>query len=184
MKKPQLVIVGGANGTGKSTFAYQYRDEYKLEYLGADDIANELKSSELRAGKVFFNRLEEYIEKKKSVIIESTLSGTGLIKRIKKFKEAGFFVTIVYVFLESAVLCKKRIKIRVKKGGHDVPPLDVERRFNRSINNFWNYYRYEADSWQILYNGNERPLEVAFDEKENIVICDEEYFSKFRGLLK
>ena len=82
MKTRKLIIVGGANGVGKTTFAYQYRDEYKIDYLGADEIAAGIDKSgeeniELKAGKKFFKKLDEYYEKKRSVIIESTLSGVG-----------------------------------------------------------------------------------------------------------
>ena len=38
--KKKLVIVGGANGVGKTTFAYEYKQETGIEYLGADEIAN------------------------------------------------------------------------------------------------------------------------------------------------
>jgi len=38
----KLLIIGGANGVGKTTFAYQYKEEFKIEYLGADEIATEI----------------------------------------------------------------------------------------------------------------------------------------------
>jgi predicted ABC-type ATPase len=41
----KLIIVGGANGVGKSTIAYKIRDEFGIDYLGADDIAFKLKNS-------------------------------------------------------------------------------------------------------------------------------------------
>ncbi len=183
-KKPQLVIVSGPNGVGKSTIAYQYAHEHSIDYLGADDIAAELDGNEIKAGKVFFKRLDDYYKRNKSVIIESTLSGTGLLKRIEKFRKNGYTITIVFVFLESVTLCKRRIRIRVKKGGHDIPAADIERRFSRSINNFWKKYRLIADEWQILYNSGARPVEVAFNEKNCYVIQDEDFYKKFQGLLK
>lgn len=142
-----------------------------------------IKGVELQAGKEFFRRLEVYLNTGKSVIIESTLSGMGLLNNIRRFRENGFSISIVFIFLESVEMCKNRIKIRVKKGGHNIPASDVERRFSRSIINFWKQYRFIADSWQILYNGRERPVEVAFDEEEKFLIVDEGYFSIFKGLL-
>ena len=57
----EINIVGRANGVGKNTFVYQYRDEYKFDYLRADEIAVGIKSKEnytieLKAGKLFFNK--------------------------------------------------------------------------------------------------------------------------------
>ena len=40
--QPRLVVVGGPNGSGKTTFARQYARSEGLPYLGADDIAYQL----------------------------------------------------------------------------------------------------------------------------------------------
>jgi predicted ABC-type ATPase len=187
-KKKQLIIIAGANGPGKSTFAFQYKNEFGLDYLGADEIVKELsekrfKNVEIQAGKVFFNRLDSYLRKKKSVIIESTLSGLSLYKKIQQFKEQGFSVSIIYMFLDTVDMCKKRINIRVKKGGHTVAEKDIERRFHRSINNFWKYYLRLADRWQIFYNGKNRPIEVVVKGNEGTILFDEEYFNIFKDMV-
>lgn len=41
-KKKQVVIVAGANGSGKTTFARKFLDVTKYEFLNADEIAKEL----------------------------------------------------------------------------------------------------------------------------------------------
>lgn len=188
MKKKTLVIVGGANGVGKTTFAYQYRDDFGITYLGADEIAAEIIKNnckgniELKAGREFFKRLDLFLKKGKSVIIESTLSGMGLARKIEKFRTAGYSIHLIYVFLTDSELCKKRISVRIKKGGHDVPDLDVERRFFRSIKNFWKRYKGLADTWQVFYNGFERPVEVAINEKNEEMILDTSLYQKLKDI--
>lgn len=185
MTKKKLIIVGGANGVGKTTFAYQYSKEFQIDYLGADAIASQIDKTingniEIFAGKQFFKKLDEYIAKNQSVIIESTLAGIGLSKRIEKFKANGFAVHFLFVFLNDIDLCKKRIAARVKKGGHDVPAEDIERRFYRSFSNFRKIYLPIADTWQIVYNGLRRPIEIAFGNKDLETIIDEEYYKMFK----
>jgi predicted ABC-type ATPase len=182
----KIIVVGGANGVGKTTFAQQYRDEYRIDYLGADEIAAGIivKNNELKAGKIFFRRLEEYLKSGKSIIIESTLSGTGLSRQIEKFKENGFLVHLVYVFLDDSSLCKRRVSARVKKGGHDVPEEDIERRFYRSISNFRKIYLPLADTWQIIYNGLKIPYEIAVGDNDTTIIMDEGYYRKLMDLSK
>jgi predicted ABC-type ATPase len=119
-----------------------------------------------------------------SVIIESTLSGTGLAEKIKKFNTIGYSVHLVYVFLTDAEICKKRISFRTKKGGHNVPDADVERRFYRSVRNFWKIYQELADTWQIFYNGFERPVEVAISEKGEEMVLDSTLFQKLKEISK
>jgi predicted ABC-type ATPase len=187
--KKKLIIVAGANGVGKTTLAYEYKREYGIEYLGADEIAKELSKSfsgnvELKAGKEFFSRLEEYFNSNQSVIIESTLSGLGLVKKIQEFKSIGYSIHIVYVFLNNVDLCKKRIQFRIKKGGHSVPIDEIERRFHRSLKNFKKIYMPLADEWQLFYNGLKRPVEVAINENQETLIFDEEYYHVFEELSK
>ena len=75
------------NGVGKTTFAYQYKEEFGIDYLGADAIAEEIKDGkygniDVLAGKEFFRRIDAYFIKNQSLIIESTLSGMGLARQI------------------------------------------------------------------------------------------------------
>ncbi len=58
-KNKEIVIIGGANGSGKTTFAYSFLHyNNKYEYLNVDEIAREisptnLETARLSAGKEF-----------------------------------------------------------------------------------------------------------------------------------
>ena len=53
------MIVAGLNGSGKTTFANQYIEQFGSFYLGADEIAAQLASTKfnevkIQAGREFF----------------------------------------------------------------------------------------------------------------------------------
>jgi predicted ABC-type ATPase len=176
----ELIIVAGANGSGKTTFSKQILAETGFEFLNADEIEKELSVSKLQAGKEFFVRLERFIETETSFVLESTLSGNYLIKALKKAKSKGYFIQIVYVFLESPEDCIQRIKLRVKLGGHFVPDEDVIRRYYRSKLNFWNIYKNLAEDWVMFYNSTTKePQKIAFGSRENFVVELENIFNEF-----
>lgn len=176
----ELIIIGGANGSGKTTFSKQILAETGFKFLNADEIEKELATSKLQAGKEFFKRFDEFIETETNFILESTLSGKYLSNVIEKVKLKGYFVRIVYVFLESPEDCIQRIRLRVKLGGHFIPNEDVIRRYYRSKANFWNIYKNLADSWVIIYNSStEEPQKVAVGTNENFVVELENMFDDF-----
>lgn len=43
LNKKELVIIGGANGSGKTTFAFPYVEKLGHDFLNADEIAKELE---------------------------------------------------------------------------------------------------------------------------------------------
>src|SRR3546814_7852158 len=58
---------------------------------------------------------------RRSVGVETVLSTPKYRKLVEKASNLGFSVRLVYVVLKSAELQMERIRIRVAKGGHDVP---------------------------------------------------------------
>jgi len=56
----QLIIIGGPNRVGKTTFAKPYIQELNFNFLNADEIAKTLEAkgqanTMVKAGRIFFN---------------------------------------------------------------------------------------------------------------------------------
>ena len=184
MSEQHIVLVAGPNGSGNTTIALAYADEHDLPYLGADQIADEISPGQwdnvrIQAGRIFIRRVHEGIGNGESMVIESTLSGRSIRGMIQQAKRAGYQVSIVFVFLETPEHCISRVRERVLKGGHDVPEVDIRRRFSRSKDNFWNLYRYEVDSWYLICNSAELPQEVAIGQGAGFEIVDEVLYNQF-----
>ncbi len=47
--------------------------------------------------------------------------------------------------------------MRVRQGGHDVPPDVIRRRFASGMRNFLEIYRQRVDYWQWFDNGGAMP---------------------------
>ncbi len=177
MEQPKLIIIGGANGSGKTTLAKEFVLVDKIEYLGADEIAHKLnqqnpENEAISAARIFSQRLEDYLANRKSVLVESTLSGLSLQKYLTTAKTQDFEITILFVYLDSPELCIERVAARVAKGGHHVPDADIRRRFKRANINFWNVYKNLADDWSLFYNTGGIITQVANGDREGLSILD------------
>lgn len=180
----RLIIVAGPNGAGKTTFARDYLQEYPADFLSADDLALKISPEQpelakIEAGRQFSKKLQQCLQSGKNVVIESTLSGRSMQRIIRQARDAGYGITIVFLFLESAQACVLRVRERVQGGGHDVPESDIRRRFFRSRENFWDLYRGEADLWFLFYNTDAMFQVVAFGEGDGYEVTDEQAFSIF-----
>ena len=123
--KPKLTVIAGPNGSGKTTFALEYLKSYSYPYVSADVIAESMHAASidevrLEAGRAFLERVAAHVQGGASLVVESTLSGLTFRNVMERAREAGFQVTIVFIFLGSERACVARIRERVRKGGHAV----------------------------------------------------------------
>ena len=80
MAERELIIVGGANGTGKTTFAVEYASRHDWLYLGADAIDVELAPDapqlvRVAAAHEFIQRLTAALDAREAVVLSPRLPG-------------------------------------------------------------------------------------------------------------
>ena len=181
---PQLLVLGGANGSGKTTVARKYAETAGFAYLGADDIAQALSrddpaSQRVAAGREFVRLLQDKLQARESVIVETTLSGLTFRRHVCTARRQGYEITIAQMHLGSDDLCVARVAQRVRQGGHHVPEADIRRRFQRTAVNFWQTYRQLADHWILLSNATTELVDFAIGSGEQTTIRDPVLFSNY-----
>lgn len=162
--QPRCLLIAGPNGAGKTTFAREYLpgDARVLNFINADLIAAGLSPlkpqlAAIAAARLVLQQLDLLVESRSDFAFESTLSGLSYAPRLRRMKEQGYHIEIIYLRIASPSLAIKRIASRVRQGGHDVPKADVRRRFARSWANFENTYRDLADAWAVYDNSTKPP---------------------------
>jgi predicted ABC-type ATPase len=80
---------------------------------------------------------KEHLKQKESFAAETTLSGKNYLQMMQYARgiDRGFEVVLIYIGTESVELNLARIAKRVLAGGHNVPEMDVRRRYLRSLRN-------------------------------------------------
>jgi len=161
---PRCVIIAGPNGAGKTTFAHEFlpHDAGIIHFVNADLIASGLSPlrpelAAMTAGRLFLVELNRLASLRVDFAFETTLSGLGYLKHLRRWKTTGYNIQIIFLHLSSPRLALRRIAARVKQGGHNVPRNDVIRRFTRGWQNFQAAYRPLADTWAIYDNSGTTP---------------------------
>ena len=132
---PTLFVVAGPNGCGKSTLTRTARFP-GVEAIDPDAILRGLETGVPgQAAREALRRRRTALRAGRAHLLETTLSGTGVLRHMEAARTAGYRIELHYVSLESPDQALYRIRNRVALGGHDVPEPDVRRRFARSLAN-------------------------------------------------
>jgi predicted ABC-type ATPase len=116
-----------------------------------------------------------------SFTLETTLAGHGAIAIMKEARKAGYRIVLVYVALKDPELHIERVRLRVSRGGHDIPDVDIRRRYARSLMRAPEALRL-ADEAVVLDNSGLHPVRMLLFEN-GVVVWRAEVLAEWAGRL-
>jgi predicted ABC-type ATPase len=187
---PNLYIIAGCNGAGKTTASFTVLPEMLAceEFINADEIARGLSpfnpdKAAIEAGRLMLSKIDRLISNKEDFAFETTLATRSYAKTINKAKENGYTATLVFFWLDSVDLAIERVKTRVLEGGHNIPNVVITRRYNSGLLNLFSIYIPICDYWMI-FNNSVSPSELVAEGYSNkdIVIKNISTFETIKSL--
>ena len=124
-------IIGGVNGTGKSSFTGVLKTQTTNlgTIIDVDKITAQGKLTALQGGKLALDKIESCLVKGVCFTQESTLAGHRTEHTAARAKEQGYYIRLYYIGLDTPEESIARIENRVRRGGHGISDEDVYRRF-------------------------------------------------------
>ena len=122
-----MFILSGCNGSGKTTASYSLLPDLIgcSELVKSDEFAKSLSpfnpsAASVMASRYMLMKIKYMLSRKADFIIETTLATRSLMNTINEAKSLGYEVTLLYFWLNSVDLARKRVKKRVESGGHHI----------------------------------------------------------------
>ncbi|WP_375491820.1 zeta toxin family protein [uncultured Nostoc sp.] len=170
---PNLYIIGGANGSGKTTAALQILPYFLevFEYVNADEIAAGLspfnpESVAIQAGRLMLERLETLVNAEANFAFETTLAARNFARFLRECQLKGYIINLIYFWLQSPELAIARVKRRVESGGHNIREDTIRRRYERGRHNLIELYLPLCDRW-IVYDNSHPILQIIAERPLN-----------------
>lgn len=186
---PNVIVVAGANGAGKSTAAPSLLQDLLevTEFVNADVIAQGLAAFDpdsvaFEAGAIMHTRLRSLATKRRNFAFETTLASRSLAPWLRELVASHYLFHLVFLWLPSADFAVARVADRVRLSGHNVPEDTIRRRYRRGLQNFFQLYRPLATTWRMYDNSQESGIRlIAAGEGTNVArIGDEETWQQLR----
>ncbi|MDE5794102.1 MAG: zeta toxin family protein [Muribaculaceae bacterium] len=167
MQKPNLYIIAGCNGAGKTTASFNVLPQILncREFVNADEIAKGLspfcpESIAIQAGKLMLERIETLLADGVSFAIETTLATRSYKNLVLKAKKKGYNVSLLFFWLKSPEVACERVAHRVAEGGHNIPIETIFRRYWLGLENLFRIFMPIVDNWAV-YDNNFQPNLIA-----------------------
>ena len=163
---PNLYIISGCNGSGKTTASYTLLPEMLgcSQFVNSDEFAKSFSpfdpsAASISAGRFMLLKIRYLLRRREDFCIETTLATRSLMRTVEDAKENGYEVTLLYFWINSPELAIKRVRDRVEAGGHSIPENVIRRRYDMGLRYFFNDYMPVSDRW-ILVDNSQIPFRV------------------------
>jgi len=157
MANKHLYIIAGPNGAGKTTTSKRVLPQllHCKHWVNADEIAAGLSpfdpsSVAFEAGRIMLKRIQQLLSMEETFAIETTLATRSYHKLVEQAHSIGYKVELLFFYLPSPEIAKKRVAHRVRNGGHNIPDEVIERRYHLGLKNLKELFMPIVDKWTII----------------------------------
>ncbi|GGH08859.1 hypothetical protein FAZ19_02395 [Sphingobacterium alkalisoli] len=142
---PELFVITGSNGAGKSTVGPSYFPDNLQDVFDGDKLylekRSELWKSGLRVQRELNSQASEFVDLTFYSLVENAISQSldfayeGHFSKdeswniLHQFKNEGYTVHLIFFGLDSEDISSDRVLIRAKEGGHHVDPLTLRENY-------------------------------------------------------
>ena len=140
INRPQLWMLVGGNGAGKTTFYHKFLRDQGIHFINADLIAKEMAPDQPEAMSYEAAQIAEqirfgFLREGISFCFETVFSHPSKLQFVQQARAMGYEVIMVFIHLGDVQLNIARITQRVAEGGHHVPEDKVVGRLERLVKN-------------------------------------------------
>jgi predicted ABC-type ATPase len=140
--RPRLFVLAGVNGTGKSTIGGDLLTQAGIGWFNPDTFTRQLvettgsplADANAAAWQEGLRRLEAAIASGGNYAFETTLGGNTITAKLRE-ASATHDVLMWFCGLDSPEHHLARVRLRVSRGGHDIPEAKIRERCVSSIAN-------------------------------------------------
>ena len=186
-----MYIISGCNGSGKTTASYTLLPELLdcSEFVNSDEFAKSLapfhpETAYITASRYMLKKLRYLFTRREDFCIETTLATRSLLKMVRMAQDQGYFVTVVYLWLNDPEIAIRRVAARVEAGGHDVPPDVIRRRYFTGLEYFFNLYLPVCDKWMLVDNSEADFRIIAEGSAKGTTVRDLALYNKISNQIK
>lgn len=143
-ERPTIHVLAGVNGAGKSSIGESEFNREGSPVFNPDTIAREIRSlhpdisdalANGQAWQIGRALLEQAIAESRDYRFETTLGGRTIAELLERAAQSGHRVNIWFCGLATAEHHMRRVRARVARGGHDIPPGKIRERWTSSREN-------------------------------------------------
>ena len=179
-ERPIFWIIGGPNGSGKSSLYsdVDIEDFGRSVWIINPDLLSArirdvevlpLETADLEAVRRIKAWIEASIRAYQTIGVETVLSTDKYRRLVHEAKRRAFEFRLIYILLNSPDRNVERVRIRVAKGGHDVPEARIRERYGRSLAQL-PWFLEQADQAWIFDNSGPHPHRIAQKQSGTITV--------------
>ena len=170
---PEVIAFAGPNGSGKSTITRMAK--IKGRYINADDIKRVNFSSDLDAAIEAESLREKALSDKEDFTFETVLSTDRNLNLLRRAKESGYFVRIIYVLTANPDINVARVLIRETSGGHGVPEDKIRSRYEKALKLIPELV--EVSDIMHIYDNSSEPFRIFKKRKDKYFHWENPYWN-------